>query len=59
MDPFKKIRRMFDTWNAWSRLTFTPGYLVNGDESMIRWLSKYGLPGLMFVKENPTHLATN
>ena len=55
-DPFKHIRRFLDTWNAWTVETFSPSYLLNADESMIRWLGKFGSPGYMFVRRKPDPL---
>ncbi|KAK3258694.1 hypothetical protein CYMTET_32271 [Cymbomonas tetramitiformis] len=55
-DEFVWVRRFIDTWNAWIAWTYISSHILNPDETMIRWLSKYGLPGLMFVRRKPDPL---
>ena len=52
-DPFQSIRRFIDACNEqWSKV-LKPGWLLTIDESMIKWLSRYRMPGWMCVGRKP------
>eukprot|EP00854_Cymbomonas_tetramitiformis_P027857 gene27857-34414_t len=55
-DIFLWVRRFIDSWNAWILHTFSPSHLLNPDETMVRWISKYCLPGVMWVPRKPDPL---
>ena len=53
IDPFDSVRRFIDACNAHWAKVITPGWLLVIDESMIKWLSRYRLPGWMMVGRKP------
>ncbi|KAK3247757.1 hypothetical protein CYMTET_20544 [Cymbomonas tetramitiformis] len=52
-DVTGKVRRLVDLFNAWVQRVYIPSHILNPDESMVRWLSKYGVPAFMFVPRKP------
>ncbi|KAK3268132.1 hypothetical protein CYMTET_23347 [Cymbomonas tetramitiformis] len=53
VDVVVKVRRFIDIWNAWIQHCYKCSHLLNPDETMIRWISKYCLPAFMFVRRKP------
>ena len=53
VDCFCKVKQLIDAWNNDMTKKFLPRWINAINESMLKWVSEYTCPGLMFVPRKP------